>query len=228
MKNKVFLFISIFSMIFFSCEDEDPTTQSTNYITACNEARFEIQFYGTNFWDNDLGQWYNYNNGGNKLINHLNGTTEFCRKYIDDSTIDPNDPFGSIDTEETNDSEVDVNINSDGTQDVTLKFTDMNELAGLGNSSFFLEIELKDIDSFNTGQAYTISDGLNVSIGGDYWDATFTVTFTNIDVSNHIYEGQASALIENYWPLNLFPNHYEPGTSLNFTCEIDYFSFDKL
>ena len=48
--------VSIFGLL--SCEDEDPITQSVNYITACDEAEFDIQFTGTKFWDDDLGQWY--------------------------------------------------------------------------------------------------------------------------------------------------------------------------
>ncbi|MEE2931585.1 MAG: hypothetical protein VX370_03575 [Bacteroidota bacterium] len=217
-------------LICISCNDEDPTTQSANYITACNEAEFEIQFFGTNFWDSELGQWYNLDNNGNKLINPITGTSKFCRKYIDDSTVDPNDPF-LVDTEPTNDSKVEVEINSNGTMDVTLKLTDMNVLSGLGGgTSFYVEIYLEDIASYNIGQQYTISTGMgmNVHAGSDFWNATYTITFSTIDVTNHIYEGSASAYLENYMDVNLFPNYYEPGTSLNFTCDINYFKFDKI
>ena len=143
MYKTIYLLLLFIFLICISCDDEDPTTQSLNYITACNEAEFEIQFFGTHFWDSYLGQWYNLDNGGNKLINPITNTSQFCRKYLDESTIDPNDPFLSVDTEPTNGSEVKVVINSDGTTDVTLECTDGESWISL-SGSFKVKIELED------------------------------------------------------------------------------------
>lgn len=217
-----FFVVSMFGLL--SCEDEDPITQSVNYITACNEAEFDIQFTGTNFWDDDLGQWYDLDNTGNQLTNPITGTSQFCRKYIDESTIDPNDPFGSVDTEPTNGSGVTFKINPNGTTDVTLEFTDKLEGGGLVSSTFSLEIRLVDIDSYIVG-AYEVENSMNVFIGGSIthtYNAPFTVNFTQIDPINHIYEGTASANVEWWGPITP-----PVGTSIDFLCDIT-FSFDKL
>ena len=212
--------VSIFGLL--GCEDEDPITPSINYITACNEAQFDIQFDNTQFWDSDIGQWYNLDAGGNKVTNPITGTYQFCRKYIDESTINSNDPFGSIDTELTNSSGVTFEINSNGTTDVTLECTDRPEGAGLGSSTFLVQIKLDDIDSYSVG-TYTVENFMNVYVGGDSWNATYIINFTQIDPINHIYVGTASAVIDWWSPIN----DYEPGTNSSFTCDIT-FSFDKL
>ena len=225
--KKQLLILLCLPLLFSSCEDEDVTTQSVNYITACTEAEFEIQFFGTEFWDSDLNVWYDLNNNGNKLTNPISGTSQFCRKYIDDATVDPNNPFGSIDSEPTNGSEVEVEFNSDGTMDVTLECTDGESWIS-PSGTFEVEIYLEDINSYVANQTYVLdNDWLNVRAGGDSWNGEHTISFTVIDPVNHIYEGSVNIAVTNYWDVLFFPDFYEPGTSLNFNCEIN-FSFDKL
>ena len=221
--KKLLLILICLPLLFSSCDDEDITTQSVNYITACSEAEFEIQFFGTKFWDSDLGTWYNLDNFGNKLTNPITGTPQFCRKYIDESTVDPNDPFASIDSEPSNGSEVEVEINSDGTMDITLECTDGESWIS-PSGTFEVEIYLEDINSYIPNQTYVLDDDwLNVRAGGDSWDGIHTISFTVIDPINHIYVGNVTIAVESYWGNDF----YEPGTHLTFDCSID-FSFDKL
>jgi hypothetical protein len=221
-----FLFILVL-ILFNACEeDEDPTTVSLNYIEKCNEVQFYIQFYNTNFWDND-GFWWNLNNNGNQLINPLTGTTKFCRKELDESTVDPNAPIGDIDFEQTNDSYLHITHNSDGKQDIEFVFLDKGVAVapyGYGEADIWIQISLDDIDSYNQNQTYSGGGGpphRPAFIGNDSWTFNWDLTFTNIDVSNHIYEGNISLSFSPWSSIE-----YEDGTSLNFTAEITNFRFD--
>lgn len=205
-----------FCLLFITCEDEDPTTVSLNYITACNEVEFTVSFSNTNFWDEDNAVWYNFNG---PMINPITGTNQFCRKYIDESTVDQNDPFNSIDGEKTNDSGIKVINNPDGTQDIEFYFCDEDTYLFDSGMIFGITIPINNIDNTPLNQPVIGSEFSNCWIERHNFGANWTFTFTQKDVVNHIYAG---TLICNWDLIGAIPIIYPQGTSVNFSATIDF------
>jgi hypothetical protein len=222
MKKLTFFFMILTTMLVYSgCqEDEDPTTISTDYITACNEAEFDITFNGTNFFNMEDGNYYSLDNGG--VSQH------YCRKYLDPNSPNINNP-NDIDFESINNTEYDLTHQPDGTKDIAFEFVESGYGYNFGGSDFNIRFEINDIGNLIPGQLYDDSQ-ISGSIDSEFihphgfssYDmfggVSFTVNFSQIDISAGIYVGVLNIDISNA------TQYHDQGSTIHppFTCLIDF------
>jgi len=213
-------------LLFVKCSDDEienpPENNNDNYITACDEAEFTISFDNTYFWDSDNAAWYTIDG---PVMNPINNTQVFCRKYPSDDILNQIESGGlSVDDLElTNDSEIKVFNNPDGTQDVEFQFLDQDSeysvIFGGTGVVFGVNIVVDDIASVPLNESYSGSEIMNCFIYESNLAADWTIVFSEKDIVNNIYIGN---LICNW---SVSPWVFPEGTSLNFSATID-FSFD--
>jgi hypothetical protein len=206
MKKLLYTLLAV-SIIFSACQkDEDPTTVSTDYITDCNVAEFDITFSGTNLWDSDNG-WFS-----------IDGTESYCSKTIDPNSPNINNP-SDIDFEVMNDSDLWVENQPDGTKNLNFWFEDSWDW-----DIFRISFNMEDVDNIPIGQAIQINaDNVIAYISyNESFNCDISITFTTIDIANHIYEGNMSC---SFSPSSWVD--YPQGTNLNFTATINNFHFGE-
>ena len=212
MKKLLYTLLAV-SLIFSACQkDEDPTTVSTDYITDCNVAEFDITFSGTNLWDSDNG-WFS-----------IDGTESYCSKTIDPNSPNINNP-SDIDFEVMNNSDLWLENQPDGTRTLGIWFEDNFDW-----DIFRISLHMDDVDNIPIGQpiqipAYdpnSVFNNVSCYISDYSFKCDISITFTTIDIANHIYEGNISCSISpTDW------EDYPQGTNLNFIATINNFHFGE-
>jgi len=212
MKKLLYTLLAV-SLIFSACQkDEDPTTISTDYITDCNVAEFDITFSGTNLWDSDNG-WFS-----------IDGTESYCYKELDLNSPNINNP-NDIDYEAMNYSDAFLENQSDGTRALSMLFEDNTT-----RDIFRIHLLIDNFDTVQIGQQIQISSYnpnsilQNVQYISNYtFNCDISITFTTIDIANQICEGNMSCTFSSWWS-----EDYPQGTNLNFTATVNNFHFGDI
>ncbi len=204
MKKLIIILLTI-PLLFSNCqEDEDPTTISVNYITACNEAEYDLTINGTNFWDSDNGVWYS-----------IDGTYHYCRKYLDTTTTSG----GNIDGEPTNLTDFEIRYNQNGTQDLLLNFKPTNDPNDIW---FNLQFGVMDLLNFPINQAVnynTVGSPTGTAIFGfslNEYIYNPSLILTTKDIQNGIYEGIVSCSFIDWEDVFLTPPPIQYTSTINF------------
>jgi len=208
--KKLLLILLCLPVLFNSCnQNEDaisPPIISSDYITDCNVAEFDITFNGTNFWDSDNG-WFS-----------MDGTELYCFK-----TLNPNSPIWNNPTalnfDSLNHSGISISNRPDGTKDLSIWLSDKEPW-----NKFNIRFDINDVDNISIGQTIQISSENVFAVIDKFteFNCDVDITFTTLDIPNYIYEGNISCV---YSPTNF--GYYENGTSLNFTAVINNFHFEE-
>ena len=236
------LITSIIILLFSNCEDEEispgnptnPPGLANYFIPDCDTMSVDITFTGTNFFNSDDGQYFN--------INGTQGWNNMCSQYIDVPLMIANgltyvDLWTStvIPTEYGSNAELEylsTNL-ANPTLEIHLTNNDL-EMGGIIDDAFHLDLEIEEINLVPLNQYITFpssssswDNSYNYMVYGAFFNAEWRVKFTNIDMTNKVFEGDLEIDFSPHLDFYNLPDYdaYDDGTSTSFSATVSHFKF---
>ena len=224
-------------LIFNSCGEEentpadpaDPVNPASYVISDCDTMNVSIIFSGT--------QFMNSSNGNTFTIDGTQDWNNTCHQYFDEAQMIL-DGVNYIDivtstlipTEYGSTAELDYGYSSP-----MLKIHLTNnegEMSGMNiPDSYHLNIDFEDIQNQPLNTPIIINGGMFDNMLYDNWfDAVYTVTFTNIDITNRVFEGSmgiqfSPRYLGEDFNGNPMYDDYLPQINTTFSANVSYFKF---
>ena len=224
-------------LIITSCEEENtpanpsnPANPANYFIMDCDTMNVDIEFTGT--------QFFNSNNGGTINIDGVQDWNNTCYYYVDEAQM-ITDGVNYIDimtstfvpTQYASKAEFEFTSPSNPNLEIHITNNDARITGAQVDDAFHLDITIPEIGTqpLNTPISIVGSKWKNM-LYDNFFDASYMITFTNIDMVNNVFEGNMSIqfspqLLMNDINGNPIYTEYNNQTNTNFTATVNYFKF---